>query len=309
MLAAALAALVLPAPAVTAQTVRLQRPCAGLVAGPTRSVTRIIDAETVALDDGSELRLIGALAPRAIDSGAEPGRWPPEIAAKAELSALVLGKSIELAFGGVRTDRYGRWQAHAFWAEEDANRWVQGYLLEQGLARAYTQAGNRVCAQELLVREAIAREARRGIWSEAAYQVRSAHKPAELSHYLHTFQVVEGRVARVGQGRGAVYLNFDADWRRAFSASLGRADLALLGSYARQPSMLENRSVRVRGWIEQRTGLVIDLSVAGQIEVLDAADVASDAFAKRANPREPRQQALPPAPDEAKPPSIVDTGR
>jgi hypothetical protein len=73
--------------------------------------------------------------------------------------------------------------------------------------------------------------------------------------------------------------------------------------------MLENRSVRVRGWIEQRTGLVIDLSVAGQIEVLDAADVASDAFAKRANPREPRQQALPPAPDEAKPPSIVDTGR
>src|SRR5581483_9604137 len=39
--------------------------CAGLEEGPTRSVARIIDGETVALDDGSELRLIGALAPRA----------------------------------------------------------------------------------------------------------------------------------------------------------------------------------------------------------------------------------------------------
>jgi endonuclease YncB( thermonuclease family) len=44
--------------------------CAGLEAGPKRTVTRIIDGETVTLDDGSELRLIGALAPRAIDVGA-----------------------------------------------------------------------------------------------------------------------------------------------------------------------------------------------------------------------------------------------
>ena len=55
--------------------------CAGLEPGPTRTVTRILDGETVALDDGTELRLIGALAPRAIDAGAEPGTWPAEIAA------------------------------------------------------------------------------------------------------------------------------------------------------------------------------------------------------------------------------------
>src|SRR6185503_18563800 len=70
--------------------------CAGLEAGPTRTVARVIDGETVALDDGTQLRLIGALAPRAIDAGADPGLWPLEIAAQEELSALILGKSIEL---------------------------------------------------------------------------------------------------------------------------------------------------------------------------------------------------------------------
>ena len=130
-----------------------------------------------------ELRLIGALAPRAIDAGAEPGMWPLEIAAQEELRALVLGKSIELAFDGARTDRYGRLQAHAFWMEGEQRRWVQGHLLQQGLARAYAQAGNRACAAEALEAERVAREARRGLWADAAYQARSAASPRELSRY------------------------------------------------------------------------------------------------------------------------------
>ena len=48
--------------------------CTGLEPGPARTVTRIIDGETAALDDGTELRLIGALAPRAIDAGTSPAR-------------------------------------------------------------------------------------------------------------------------------------------------------------------------------------------------------------------------------------------
>ena len=34
--------------------------CTGLEPGPARTVTRVIDGETAALDDGTELRLIGA---------------------------------------------------------------------------------------------------------------------------------------------------------------------------------------------------------------------------------------------------------
>ena len=101
-------------------------PC--LSFGARHTVTRIIDGETVALDDGRELRLIGALAPRAIDVGAEAGRWPLEIAAAAELEAFVLGKTVELAFASERVDRYGRLQAHAFLHESGARGWVQGQM-------------------------------------------------------------------------------------------------------------------------------------------------------------------------------------
>ena len=203
--------------------------CAGLEAGPTRTVARIIDGETVALDDGTELRLIGALAPRAIDAGADPGLWPLEVAAQEELRALILGKSIELAFGGARTDRYGRLQAHAFWMEGDQRRWVQGHLLQQGLARAYGQAGNRACAREALEAERVAREARRGLWADAAYHARSADSPRELLRYRSTFQVVEGPIARVALVRGTIYLNFGANRRRRLPSRCGAATAGFSG--------------------------------------------------------------------------------
>ena len=243
--------------------------CTGLEAGPTSTITRILDGETVALDDGRELRLIGALAPRAIDAHAEGGTWPAEAAATEALRALLLGKSVELRFGGGRADRYGRVQAQAFLIEGDRRRWVQGALLLQGLARAYALAGGRGCSAELLAAERPARAARLGLWADAAYQVRPADKPSELLRYRATFQLVEGKIVRVGQTRGTIYLNFDRNWRRGFSVSLRRDDSGLLAAFASDPKALEGRSVRVRGWIEQRgSAPAIDLSSAGLIEIV-----------------------------------------
>jgi endonuclease YncB( thermonuclease family) len=276
--------------------------CAGLEPGPRRTVTRIIDGETVALDDGTGLRLVGSLAPRALDVGAASAGWPLEIAAKAELEALVLGKSIELAFGGERTDRHGRLQAHAFIIEGGERRWVQGHLLDRGLARAYTQAGNRACAAELLGRERGAREGGRGLWAEAAYQVRSAPRPVQLSRYRSTFQVVEGRILRVAQVRGVIYLNFDADWRHGFSASVRGGDRALLGAHAGNPKGLEGKVVRVRGWIEQRSAPAIDLSTAGLIEILDEPDAATRSSSPDAHAPQPQGP-------ETQPPGLIEAGR
>ena len=98
--------------------------CAALEAGPTRTVTRIIDGETLALDDGTELRLAGTLAPRAIDVGAVPGTWRMETAAIDALQAFVLGKTIEIRFAGERNDRYGRIKGHAVLKTDDGAGWV-----------------------------------------------------------------------------------------------------------------------------------------------------------------------------------------
>jgi hypothetical protein len=145
--------------------------------------------------------------------------------------------------------------------------------------------------------------------------VRPTGKPSDLSRYRSTFQVVEGRVVGVAQVRGMVYLNFDADWRRAFSVSLRRGDRALLGPHAGDPKALENKLVRVRGWIEQRHNPTnapsIELSTAGLIEVLDEAN--SGAAATRPLPGGPGTDRQvpdqPPRETETKPPGLVETGR
>jgi endonuclease YncB( thermonuclease family) len=257
--------------------------CPDLSPGPSRTVARIIDGETVTLDDGAELRLIGALAPRAIDAGAEAGTWPAEAKAREGLTALVLGKSVELGFGGDRADRYGRLLAHAFLVEGDRRHWVQAQMLERGLARAYALPGHRACADALLSAERTARSSALGLWAEAAYQVRRADNPGELLRYRATFQLVEGRVARVAQARGTIYLNFDRNWRQAFSASLKREDSRqLLGTHAGNPAGLEGRDVQLRGWIEQRGGApVIDLSSAGHVEVVGDGDAERRATRSR----------------------------
>jgi micrococcal nuclease len=149
-------------------------------------------------------------------------------------------------------------------------------MLEQGLARAYTAAGNRVCSSELLAAERVAREGRRGVWADAAYQVLRADSISELTRRRSTFQIVEGRITRATVGRSGVYLNFRQgvgfDWRTAFTVTLQRHDSALLGAFASDANGLEGRLVRVRGWIEQRRGPLINLSSAGLIEFLDGVD-------------------------------------
>ena len=67
-----------------------QAPPCPLTEGDTRAIARVIDGETLALDDGRQLRLIGALAPRAGDVGAAAGSWPPENETRAALSRFLL---------------------------------------------------------------------------------------------------------------------------------------------------------------------------------------------------------------------------
>lgn len=247
-----------------------------LEAGPSRAVTRVIDGESLALDDGSEVKLLGILAPRALDTTATTAAiWPPERDAVATLSALVLGRSIELAFANkLRNDRYGRLLAHAFVDRDGARTWVQGHMLSQGHGRAHALAGNAACLDALLAHERPARDARLGLWSNAAYHERSAYRTRELMRLRNTFQVVAGRVRTVVEKKGVLLLNFGRDWNDDFTVGIKTGKLLLEASGGADAVRgLENRQVRVRGWIERRNGPYIELSHASEIEVLDMQDV------------------------------------
>lgn len=242
--------------------------------GALRAVVRVVDGETLALDDGAELRLIGALAPRALDVGAEPGQWPPELATIAVLKTLVVGKSVRIWHDRVRTDRYGRVLGHAVVIDpsvSSAGMWIQGTLVELGLARAYSLPGNDACITPLLALEQAAHGRNDGLWRNAAYAPRIIGEAADLVRDLGSFQIVSGTVQRVSGGRGRTYLSLEPRRPRGqpfgFSVLVGTSAAALPeGVPARN---LKGRRVHVRGWIESRRGPVISVDSAGQLVIDD----------------------------------------
>lgn len=245
-----------------------------LEAGDIRTVARILDGETLALDDGSEVRLIGALAPRASDAGAEHGAWPDEQNAIQALTNLTLGHTVKLAYGGRRSDRYGRRLAQLFVIDAAQEKWVQGEMLSAGVARSYGLPGSYACATELRANERAAKIARLGIWNTSFYHAKPAHLTALLLSRRSQFEIVEGSVSTVSRTKSGVYLNFGADAKTDFTVRIGKDILAANTEWDGSLSELTGKTVSVRGWIERRNGPMIDIRDPSQLEIQNAADPA-----------------------------------
>ncbi len=235
---------------------------ADLAPGGAAVVAEVVDGDTVVLADGRQVRLVGLQAPK-LPLG-RPGfrPWPLADEAKAALEALVLGRPVTLRYGGRQLDRHGRALAHLFDAD---GRWVQGALLEAGWARVYSFPDNRARVAEMYALERTARAARRGIWGHPFYALRS---PEETGRHIGTFQVVEGRVLDAARVRGRVYLNFGPDWRTDFTVSIPPKVVRLFKAADIDPLSLEDRVIRVRGWLKKFNGPMIEASHPEQVEVV-----------------------------------------
>lgn len=229
----------------------------GLVDGGTGRVARLLDGDTLALADGALVRLVGIRAPKPPPEGPPDSRWPE--AARDALAALARGRAVRLGYGGRREDRHGRLLAHLF---RDDGLWIQGALLARGLARVYSFRDNRALVREMLAIEAEARAAGRGIWSDAAYAVRRAGPHLPRARFL----IVEGRVRRAVEARGHLYLDFGDDWRRDFTVHIAPRDRPLFRAAGFDARALEDRTIRVRGWVKWRNGPMIDATHPEQIE-------------------------------------------
>ncbi len=231
-----------------------------LTDGGTATVVEIIDGDTVVLDDGREVRLVGIQAPKLPLGRPNFQKWPLADEAKQGLAELVLGIPVRLAYGGRQEDRYGRRLAHLFTLD---GTWLQGALLAGGLARVYSFADNRALIAEMLDAENRARSGREGIWRDRFYAVLD-HRTA--AQHIGQYALVEGVVTDNAVVRGRGYLNFGEDYRTDFTISIAPRELkqfpaAALDTY-------RGRLVRVRGWLEWRNGPMINVTHPEQIEVL-----------------------------------------
>ncbi len=234
-----------------------------LAAGGEAVAREIIDGDTLVLEDGRAVRLVGIQAPKLPLGRPNFPTWPLAEAAKAALGGLALGHRLRLFYGGAELDRYGRALAHLV---DEAGTWIQGAMIERGMARAYSFADNRALVPELLRLEAAARDAGRGIWALDWYRVRS---PEETVADIDSFQLVEGRVAAVAERRAHSYLNFGPDWRTDFTLAADARARRLCETSGLPLAGLEGRRIRARGWVESFNGPMIELTHPEQIEVLE----------------------------------------
>ena len=223
----------------------------------------VLDGASLALEDGRALRLAGLRPPRPPPGAASGsrGRWAE--AAKAALGRLALGGAILLRHRAVGVDRHGRLQAHAFTA---SGEWIQGALLDAGLARVDSRDEPDVLVAEMLAREAEARRAGRGLWSAAYYRVRGA---SAAGNDIGSFQLVEGRVQAVAVVRGRAFLNFGPDWRSDFTVSLKPEARRRFEAAGIAPQDYHGRRVRVRGWLQFWNGPLVEATHPAQIELLE----------------------------------------
>lgn len=227
----------------------------------TARVTAVVDGDTVKLDTGAEVRLTGIQAPK-LPLGRKGFRpWPLATEAKAALTALSQGRQVRLDYTGRRHDRWGRLLAHMYVGET----WVQREMLLRGLARVYTFADNRTHAAALYAAERTARKAGRGIWALNWYRIVAA---PDTNRHIGTFQLVEGTVVSTAIVRGRSYLNFGADWRTDFTVSIAPKHMKLFRAARVDILSLQNKRLRVRGWLVRRNSAMISVTHPEQIEFL-----------------------------------------
>jgi endonuclease YncB( thermonuclease family) len=223
-------------------------------------VAEIIDGRSFRLTDGREIRLAGIeAAPSDPDAPNHAGA----------LTAILAGRDVTLSGEDDTPDRYGRQTAFVFLAASETL--VQGLLLAAGDALVSADVADRDCEKTLMSAEAEARQAKKGIWNRSA-AIKNAEIPDDILARIGRFAVVEGKVLSVRQAGATTYLNFGRNWTRDFAVTISRRALPAIEAAGVALKSLENRQIRVRGFVEARTGPRIELLRAGQIEVLSGSE-------------------------------------
>jgi endonuclease YncB( thermonuclease family) len=217
-------------------------------------VAAVIDGRTFRLNDGREVRL----------AGIEPAS-PDTAKGVAALSAIVAERDVTLRGADDTPDRYGRQPAFVFLAGSETP--VQSDLLKQGAALVAANVTDKDCASALAAAEAEARGARKGTWADPS-AIKNAESSGDILAGIGRFTVVEGKVLSVRQAGATTYLNFGRNWTRDFAVTISRRMVGTFEAAGLAPKSLENRRIRVRGFVEARGGPRIEALRVGQIEML-----------------------------------------
>jgi len=201
-------------------------------------LAKVVDGDTLALADGSRLRLIGVNAPETRGSDGRPEAGAVE-ATRFARSFLGSGR-LGVVVGSDRRDRYGRTLAHVYRADGES---LEAALLAAGLARQVTVPPNLGQLDCLRRAERSARAARAGLWRSGAFAPRAT---ATLAPGESGFRLLQGRVTAVEPAGSTWWVEIDD------RVSLRIADADRKYFSLDELRALEGTAVEVRGWLTWR---------------------------------------------------------
>ncbi len=208
----------------------------------TVHIRYVQDGDTLVLDNGHKIRVIGINTPELARDGK-----PAEalgIRARNRLRQLVFASDdkVQLLYGAERKDRYGRYLAN-IWDTHKQN--IAAQLLREGMGWSIAIPPNIRYLDCYLSAEKTARKAGRGVWGHPAWQVRNAKS---LTLRDTGFQRVLGQATRVNRSKEATWITLD----NRLTLKLADKDRQWF-PHGPGPEWV-GRSLEVRGWLYRARG-------------------------------------------------------
>lgn len=148
---------------VVALSCKTSTPLDGRIDGKPLPVVEIVKGDELVIEHDGRKETVRLLGVHAFAAGADAKTDALAAASTKALGAQLLGKEVTLTTGEPRKDSYGRHLAYVQQAGADVNR----RMLEEGSAVVYTEFAFEREADYLSAEKA-ARQARRGLWADAA---------------------------------------------------------------------------------------------------------------------------------------------
>ncbi len=228
----------------------------------TATVDQIIDPLHIQMKDGRIIQLTGV---DITDFDVyDPGDL--SLAARDLLTNLLKNKQVRLFQtrdnSRGRTNRMGYVLAHL---QDHDGLWIQGALLDSGLARVRPSGSNPEMAAAMMKLEDGARTKKKGLWADQRYALLT---PETAAQAMNGWAVVEGAVVSVATVNNMIYLNFGPDWHTDFTVTLTPDVRREFQKTGLDPLAFGGKKIRVHGWIEDYNGPSIERAHPVWLELL-----------------------------------------
>lgn len=216
---------------------------------PKVTVKKVLDGDTVTLEDGRSIRFIGVNTPE-IAHGKKPaeplGNDALAFARRWEFASLYL------QIGADDKDRYGRTLGHLF--DKRGNN-LTAELLRRGLGFPVTVPPNTRYAECYWEAADEARRQHKGVWREPYHRVRTTSAPGDVKAGFGRYR---GKIAKVVVSRKKIWIELFGDVsivvNRNDRQTVQGAVLQRILVAADKGTVLQLPQLEFSGWVQDRMG-------------------------------------------------------